>query len=106
MKEIINIGIGQAGIQISESLINLYLGEHNLDFLGKKIEEALDNPNEIQEISSSRAYENLSSMFEEKINGIHKPRLLLVDCEPDVINETLKSSIGSLLNPEYITCGK
>jgi hypothetical protein len=37
MREIINVAVGQTGIQIAQTLYQLYLKEHNLDSQGFRI---------------------------------------------------------------------
>ena len=85
MREIIVIGIGGAGINISENLFQLLDKEHNITNRNKE-EECITNP------QSTEIY------FTEEKNEKYHARAILVDSDPTPIN---KISAASPISPLF-----
>jgi len=102
MREIINIHIGQGGIQIGNSCWELYCLEHGIDVNGTKIVN--EHPNAIP---NAHGIDNSAhTFFSETSNGKFVPRALLFDLEPTVIDEIRHSEARQLFNPKYLINGK
>ena len=94
MREVINIHIGQAGVQVGSSCWELFCTEHAIRPNG-------NSPSEWDHDGDSR-----STFFSEAGNGTFVPRALLVDLEATPCDEVRKSALGQLFNPRSILSGK
>ena len=95
MKEVICIHIGQAGIQMSSPIWELFCLEHNISLSGEKIN---DN-NELTDNS------NLPIFFQENSNGKYTPRTLFIDTDPEIINKIKTSNLQNLYSKNfYVNC--
>jgi len=72
-KAVISVHFGQAGIQVGQSLWELYAEEHGLGRLG--VEKKKQQKHELREV-----------FFDENCDGRFHPRLLYIDLEPSVID--------------------
>ena len=75
MREIINIHIGQAGVQMGAACWELYCLEHNI------------NPDGTLNASGDVKDQGFSTFFSATGEGRYVPRALFVDLEPSVIDE-------------------
>lgn len=80
MREIINVHIGQAGVQMGLACWELYCLEHNI------------NPDGTLDASGDAKDQGFSTFFSATTGGRHVPRALFVDLEPTVIDEIKSGS--------------
>jgi tubulin alpha len=93
MREVLTIEVGQAGIQLGNSIWEQYCAEHGIDNAGKRKEN--DDKN-----SSFRVF------FEETGSGQFVPRNLAVDLEPNVIDDVKNGPFAAIFHPEFLVHGK
>lgn len=94
MREIISLHVGQAGIQIGNACWKLYCKEHNI------------NPDGTRGLNFGKEDDSCSSFFFETSAGNFVPRALLVDLEPDVIDQVRSSEFAGLYHPQQMLHGK
>jgi len=110
MREVISVHLGQAGVQVGNSLWELYCLEHGL------------NPNGTLNTASEIDKNDNSAFFNETQKGRYCPRSIFCDLEPTVIDETRTGKLRNLYRPDtlinakedasnnyargYYTCGK
>jgi len=92
MREIINIHIGQAGIQTGNACWELFCLEHGI------------RPDGTRDASSSDTA--FSTFFSETSTGKHVPRAIYVDLEPSVVDEVRTGAYKQLFHPEQLLSGK
>ena len=97
MKEIININIGQCGVQIGDVCWELFCLEHGIEYDGKySLEKFMgDNNNN-----------NLNTLFYETESGKYIPKSIFVDLEPSVVDEIRKGRFNKLYNPSQLISDK
>jgi len=98
MREIINIHIGQGGIQLGNACWELYCLEHQIGKDGTPIEKK-DGRRGLSE-------ESYSTFFSETSSGKLVPRSIYIDLEPTVIDSVRKGEYGKLFHPEQMISGK
>ena len=91
MKEIINIGIGRAGINIFDEINSQLIYEHNISPSGELTVKFQNKPP--PEIPS-----NLDLFFHELPTGKHIPRQIFADLDVDAINHVHTSANKNLYN--------
>ena len=77
MSEVISLHLGQAGVQIGQSLWELYCLEHGILPSGEPddaVRKSLDD-------------DSVQAIFSESTTGKRVPRAVLIDTEPSVIGE-------------------
>jgi tubulin alpha len=76
-REVISIGIGQGGVQLSNACWELYCLEHGIQ------------PDGMMPSDKSIGGENdpFNTFFSETSSGKHVPRAVYVDLEPSVVDE-------------------
>ena len=89
-REIITIGVGGAGVRAAAKFWELVLAEHSITPLGR--------PDKDTPVSYS--------FLEETGAGQFVPRSLLVDLEPDTIDEVRNGKYSNIFHPEYMLSGK
>ena len=87
MSSLIFVHVGQAGVQIANTLWELLSKQYGLCPDGSVRDPEL------------YASSNHQSIFEEGKNGNHEAKATLIDFEPSVIDEVAKSSTGPLFSP-------
>ena len=97
MKEIININIGQCGVQIGDVCWELFCLEHGIEYDGKySLEKFMgDNNNN-----------NLNTLFYETEKGKYIPKSVFVDLEPSVVDEVRKGRFNKLYIPSQLITDK
>ena len=111
VREIITINIGQAGIQLGQSIWHQYCAEHNIDSKGFIKDSLPANQKPIQvnsylkDFQDKRLDGNIGCFFDESDKGAYVPRNLSVDLEPNVIDDVKTSDIGSLFWSQYLLHG-
>ena len=95
MKEVISINVGQAGIQIGDTCTRLFAEEGGITsdgFLSEEAQQTTEpNTNDI--------------FFHEDSTGRFRARSLLIDSEPLVIDDVLRSSFGGFYGPKQVIHG-
>lgn len=88
MREIISIHVGQAGIQIGNSLWELYCLEHGIQPDGTMLpEKGAGSPD---------------SIFSETVKGTRIPRSIYVDLDPTVVDEVRTGKTRVLFHPDTL----
>ncbi|XP_060518313.1 tubulin alpha-1A chain-like [Cylas formicarius] len=93
-KEIIQIHIGQAGVQVASACWELYCLEHGIQVDGR-FYQGYDAANE-----GSEVFYNVTS------GGQAVPRVVMVDLEPTVIDEIRTGYYRHLFHPDTLLTGK
>eukprot|EP01018_Ginkgo_biloba_P001977 Gb_29712 [translate_table: standard] len=96
MREIVNIHIGQAGIQVGNTCWELFCLEHGIQPDGRIPSDDV----------LRRGDDAYSTFFSETGAGKHVPRALFVDLEPTVIDEVRTGIYRQLFHPEQLISGK
>lgn len=89
MKEIINIHIGQAGVQIGDACWQRLATEHRIDSQGRV--DSQQTPH---------------AFFREDHRGTMSPRALFLDLEPTPVDELKKGKRTRLYNHNHMVTGK
>ncbi|KAI9430505.1 alpha tubulin [Lactarius psammicola] len=97
MREVINIHVGQAGVQIGNSCWELYTAEHGLGPDGR-----LGGNDTVR----GNGADGFSTFFSETPSGKYVPRSLYIDLEPNVIDEVRTGKYRELFHPETMITGK
>jgi len=92
-REVLSIGLGQAGVQLGSAVWAQYAEEHDIDPDGTKQDDY--NPEDRQ----------LFTFFEEAANGRIVPRNLFVDLEPNVVDDVKNGPYGRMFNPNMLLHG-
>jgi len=92
VREVLTINVGQAGIQLGQSVWEQYCAEHNIGVTGKKNDKAKDK--------------SFMCFYEETGAGQFVPRNLMVDLEPNVIDDVKNSKYSKIFYPEFLLAGK
>jgi tubulin alpha len=90
MREILNLGVGQCGIQVYQQVWRLYCLEHNI---GKDGKVSPDDP--FEDIA-------FTTFFKENSNGRFVPRTIFADLEPGVCEQIKHTDLKNLFDPESI----
>jgi len=96
MREIINIHIGQAGVQTGNAVWELYCLEPGITPDGQM-------PNDKTVDKEEDAF---NTFFAETGAGKHVPRCVFIDLEPTVIDEVRNGAYRKLFHPEQLMTGK
>lgn len=89
-REVITMGIGQTGIQMSGEIWKLYCKEHEIGLDGK--------PSSMEQRSDI----SFSTFFHENAQGQFVPRSLFLDLEPSVCDQIANTNMKNLFDPEKI----
>ena len=92
----INIHVGQAGVQMGNAVWELYCLEHGIDKDGKMPSDATVGVED----------DSFNTHFSETGSGRHVPRVLFVDLEPGVIGEIKTGPYRALYNPDCLIDSK
>jgi tubulin alpha len=93
VREVLNVSVGQAGIQMGQAVWRQYNAEHLIDGAGKRD-------------AGAPADTNFKVFYEEAGSGQFVPRNISVDLEPNVIDDVRNSDIASMFHPEFLLAGK
>ena len=93
MKEIVNLHIGQAGVQMGNSFWELFCLEHGIQPDGVMPEKHSDD-------------KTFKTFFFENKEGRYTPRSLFFDLDPTVIDEVRKGVYRNLYTQENLVSGK
>ena len=90
MREIITMGIGRFGINLSSQYNRQMAKEHQIDLsTGKYQGKDIIN-------------ENLNCYFREVSEGVYKPRSMMIDAEASVIDSVLASDLGKFYDQDMV----
>jgi tubulin alpha len=92
VREVLTINVGQCGIQMGSTIWEQYCAEHGITVKG-------DNP----DTSDDGTFQ---CFFEETGAGQFVPRNLMVDLEPNVIDDVKNSNFSAIYHPEFLLAGK
>ena len=92
VREVLTINVGQCGIQMGSTIWVQYCAEHGITPKG-------DNP-------STADDGTFQCFFEETGAGQYVPRNLMVDLEPNVIDDVKNSEFSAIYHPEFLLAGK
>jgi len=96
VREVLTINVGQAGIQLGQAVWEQYCAEHKIDVTGTKCKS-----------ESDKAEDNsFMCFYEETGAGQFVPRNLMVDLEPNVIDDVKNSKYSKIFHPEFLLAGK
>jgi tubulin alpha len=93
VREVLTINVGQAGIQLGQSVWAQYNAEHIIDPAGKRAPNAPKD-------------DSFKVFYEETGSGQFVPRNLSVDLEPNVIDDVKNSKYSPMFHPEFLLAGK
>jgi tubulin alpha len=93
VREVVTINVGQAGIQLGQAVWEQYCAEHSIDVQGTKAVK-VENDN------------SFMCFFEETGAGQYVPRNLMVDLEPNVIDDVKNSKYAKIFHPKFLLPGK
>jgi len=92
VREVLTINVGQCGIQMGSTIWVQYCAEHGIEKNG-------ENP-------STHDDGTFQCFFEETGAGQYVPRNLMVDLEPNVIDDVKNSAFSAMFHPEFLLAGK
>jgi len=92
VREVLTINVGQCGIQMGSTVWVQYCAEHGIEKNG-------ENP-------STHDDGTFQCFFEETGAGQYVPRNLMVDLEPNVIDDVKNSEFSAIYHPEFLLAGK
>jgi tubulin alpha len=94
-REVLTINVGQAGIQIGNSVWRQYSAEHQIKPDGHLIGKKED-----------RKDLYFTTFFEETGTGQYVPRNITVDLEPSVVDDVRTGIFAQMFHPEFLLNGK
>jgi len=92
VREVLTINVGQCGIQMGSTIWEQYCAEHGIEKDGS-------NP-------STHDDGTFQCFFEETGAGQFVPRNLMVDLEPNVVDDVKNSKFSAIYHPEFLLAGK
>jgi len=91
VREILTVCVGQCGIQMGQAVWQQYCAEHGVATDGKK--------------AARSDVGDLECFFQETTSGQFVPRNLMVDLEPNVIDDVKSSPYAAIFHPEFLLSG-
>ena len=91
VREILSVGVGQAGVQMGQEVWRQYCAEHQIK---------ADGTRDIDEDPSFLTF------FEEAGTGQFVPRNMFVDLEPNVVDDVRNSAEAKMFHPDFLISGK
>jgi len=95
-REVLTVNVGQAGIQLGNSVWKQYCSEHLIKPNGKLEEDA----------STAAKDKYFTTFFEETGTGQYVPRNITVDLEPTVVDDVRTGTYSQMFHPEFLLNGK
>ena len=96
VREILTINVGQCGVQLGQCVWEQYCAEHSVNNIGTKSKSK--NNSHSQKCA-------MDVFFEETDIGQYVPRNIMVDLEPNVIDDVKISSLAAIFNPDFLLSG-
>eukprot|EP01084_Bolivina_argentea_P219577 372394_1 len=104
VREVLSICVGQCGIQMGDIIWQNYCHEHQIEKTGKchnqKVFWRKYGP------TKYKLQPQFGCFFEETGAQQFVPRSLMVDLEPNVIDDIKNSQYSKILHPEFLLSGK
>lgn len=101
-RQVITVHIGQAGVQMGNSLWDLYGTEHGIGRDGSAVQS--------ESTTAGGAYEKSpadnTTFYKETVAGKYIPRTVMVDLEPTVIDQIRLGANRGLYHPDQLISGK
>jgi tubulin alpha len=97
-REVLTINVGQAGIQMGNSVWRQYSAEHNI-----KPDGTLYVPDDADPKASDKYF---TTFYEETGTGQYVPRNITVDLEPTVVDDVRAGIFAQMFHPEFLINGK
>lgn len=94
-REILSVGVGQAGVQLGSEIWRQYCAEHAIGLDGTAPASA-----------DGEKTPSFATFFEETGAGQYVPRNLFVDLESNVIDDVRSSDIAKMFHPDFLVYGK
>jgi len=94
VREVLTINVGQAGIQLGSAVWEQYCAEHNINQEGRR------------DCATAKDDTSFMCFYEETTAGQFVPRNLMVDLEPNVIDDVKNSAFSAIYHPEFLVAGK
>ena len=94
MREIINIAIGQCGLQVAQAFWTIVLKEHGLEMNGTPSQGSMNEENKYQGV-----------FFDQISDSKFVPRAILVDLEPNVIDQIFSGKMKDLFDSKNVVKG-
>jgi len=95
VREVLTISVGQAGIQLGQAVWEQYCSEHNIDVKGTKPAS-----------SDNKTDHSFKCFFHETGAGQYVPRNLMIDLEPNVIDDVKNSEYAKIFDSNFLLSGK
>ena len=92
VREVLTVCVGQCGIQMGQAIWEQYCAEHGVTEQGK-----------IPNIPDAGKYD---CIYEETQRGQYVPRNLMVDLEPNVIDDVKTSKYSAIFHPDFLLAGR
>ena len=96
MKEVINIHVGQAGVQIGDACWELFCLEHNIQRDGQM--PSISSPSDDNDC--------VGSFYSQHGAGTYVPRAVFVDMDAEAVDEIRAGAYRALYHPEQLISGK
>ena len=94
VREIITLGVGQGGIQLSQTVWKQYGIEHGIDYNGK------------YNTQNSNKNASTNIFYQETKDGQFLPRSMYIDSDTNTINNVMNSQLSNLFQPDHLLSGK
>ncbi|XP_025409157.1 tubulin alpha-2 chain-like [Sipha flava] len=96
-RQVISVHIGQAGVQMGNSVWNLYGTEHGIGKDGRAEEKTAND---------ALCPADHSTFYKETTAGKYIPRTVMVDLEPTVVDQVRTGAERNLYHPDQLISGK
>eukprot|EP01084_Bolivina_argentea_P258834 436526_1 len=115
-RQIVTVNVGQCGIQLGSAIWEQYCAEHHIGKDGKIKQQLKINKRPMDDISDDEKDENINTnpwdtnsfntFFQEMESGQYVPRNIMIDLEPNVIDDIKTSSYNKIYNNYFLLNGK
>jgi len=92
-REVLTVNVGQAGIQLGNSVWRQYSAEHLIKPDGQLVDPNMKD-------------KYFTTFYEETGTGQYVPRNITVDLEPTVVDDVRTGIFGQMFHPEFLLNGK
>jgi len=96
-RQVITVHVGQAGVQMGNSVWNLFGIEHGIDRKGTATEQMADD--------KTCAVDH-TTFYKETVAGKYIPRTVMVDLDPTVVDQIRVGPDRGLYHPDQLISGK
>ena len=109
-KEILTINVGKCGVYLGNSALEQSCSEHYIDRLGNQ-KYRKSGPQKILydhyiEKDDAKFNHSISTCFKEMYDGRYVARNMLIDTDPDTIENIQESNFSCLYDKDYFISGK